>query len=139
MSNVTAADSATNPRTLVWLANLHAALGDNRRACHLLDRVTESQPENAYLTYRRAHVLAELGRPEEAVRALDDAVTQGFLSIQLAAAEKALALSVLVGRSDYRTVVRRLRHRVSTCATTYALDLPSAPVHQSPDLDGADT
>jgi hypothetical protein len=103
-------------------------------ARQIVDRVAESQPDNGYLTYRRAHVLAQLGLHHEAVTTYDEAITQGFLSAQLAHQEEALALAPLTGRADYRTVVRRLAGRVAAVRETYASNLPEAPTTTQPHI-----
>jgi hypothetical protein len=73
----------SSSRARAWLANLHAALGEEQQALAIVDDLHSREPGNGYLCYRLAHVLAELRRDDQAVAMLDQAVGSGFLSVQL--------------------------------------------------------
>ncbi len=118
----------SSSRAMVWLANLYAALGDERRAMGIVDDLCSREPGNGYLRYRLAHVLAELGRDDEAAGMLDQAVGCGFLSEQLARREEVLATARISDSGRYRAAMRRLEHRVASCAAAYARDILPVPV-----------
>lgn len=118
----------SNSRTRAWTANLLAAAGRGEAATTLLDELTMAEPRNGYLRYRLAHVLAELGRPDEAVAMLAGAVAEGFLSVQLLQQEIILALAPMRGREGFASVVQELHDRVEHCGRLYAAGLPASAV-----------
>jgi tetratricopeptide (TPR) repeat protein len=118
----------SSSRARAWLANLLAALREDRAALDIVDDLRSREPANGYLCYRLAHVLAELGRDDEAVDMLDQAVGCGFLSVQLARREEALATARISASERYRTIMRRLEQRVAACAAAYACDILPVPV-----------
>ena len=118
--------SAANPRMGAWIANLHAALGDRVTAMRITHDLADSEPQNGYIKYRLAHVLAEVGQLTAAVRMLDSAVNNGFLSIQLLQQEEVLGLAPVRRVTDYIAVVRRLEAEVGRCRRAYATHLPKA-------------
>ena len=118
----------SSSRARAWLANLYAALGDERSAMGIVDDLCSREPGNGYLRYRLAHVLAELRRDEEAAGMLDQAVDCGFLSVQLARREEILATATISASERYRATMRRLEQRVAGCAAAYACDILPVPV-----------
>lgn len=89
------------PRTLLeavvvpsWLANVAACMCHAERARAKIARLTEAEPHNGHLKYRLAHVLAELGDSEIAIRTLPEAIQDGFLSVQLLWHEERLVLGL---------------------------------------------
>jgi tetratricopeptide (TPR) repeat protein len=132
----TQAMGASNSRRRAWVANAQAAVGDTRSALDTVRDLAESNPENGYLHYRLSHVLAEVGHIGEAVRMLESAVRQGFLSVQLLRQEEALALSRLRDVDDYAVVVQRLKASVERCQRTYAVHLPVATAARPAARDG---
>jgi tetratricopeptide (TPR) repeat protein len=127
LAHVNSGDISSS-RARAWLANLYAALGEERKALGIVDDLCSSEPANGYLHYRLAHVLAELGREDQAVGMLEQAVSCGFLSVQLAAREEVLATARISGSQRYRATMRRLEQRVAACADAYARDVLPAPV-----------
>jgi tetratricopeptide (TPR) repeat protein/DNA-binding XRE family transcriptional regulator len=126
------AQDVSSSRAMAWLASLHAALGDENRARGLVRDLHAREPGNGYLLYRLAHVLAELGRDDQAIAMLDQAVARGFLSAQLAAREEILGTVRIRASEPYRAVMSRLGQRVAACAATYAHDILPVPVAASP-------
>lgn len=120
----------SNNRVMAWLANLYAALGEDRRALAIVHDLRSREPGNGYLCYRLAHVLAELGRGDEAIEMLNHAVDCGFLSAQLARREEVLATARICTSERYRATMRRLEDRVAECASVYADDI--LPVSVAP-------
>jgi tetratricopeptide (TPR) repeat protein len=118
----------TSSRARAWLANLYAAIGDEQKALGIVDDLRSCEPGNGYLGYRLAHVLAELGRDDQAAEMLDHAVACGFLSVQLAHREESLATARISGSGRYRDTMRRLEQKVAACAVTYAPDILPVPV-----------
>jgi hypothetical protein len=118
----------SSSRARAWLANLHAALGEEQQALAIVDDLHSREPGNGYLCYRLAHVLAELRRDDQAVAMLDQAVGSGFLSVQLARREEVLATASIGRTEGYRAAMRRLEQRVAACANAYACDILPAPV-----------
>jgi tetratricopeptide (TPR) repeat protein len=118
----------SSSRARVWLANLYAAVGDERRALDIVGGLCSREPGNGYLRYRLAHVLAELRRDDEAVDMLDQAVDCGFLSVQLARREEVLATARISASVRYCATMRRLEERVAACAAAYACDILPVPV-----------
>ena len=118
----------SSSRARAWLANLHAALGDERRALDIMRDLCAREPGNGYLRYRLAHVLAELRRDDQAADMLDQAVNCGFLSVQLARREEVLATARISASGRYRATMRRLEQRVAACAAAYAYDILPVPV-----------
>jgi tetratricopeptide (TPR) repeat protein len=118
----------SSSRARGWLANLYAAVGDERRAMGIVEDLCSREPGNGYLRYRLAHVLAELDRADEAVDMLDQAVDCGFLSAQLARREEVLATAKISASERYRATMRRLEQRVAACAAAYARDILPVPL-----------
>ena len=117
----------SSSRARAWLANLHAALGDEPRAIGIVEDLCSREPGNGYLRYRLAHVLAELHRDDEAADMLDQAVDCGFLSVQLARREEVLATARISTSARYCATMRRLEQRVAACAAAYARDILPVP------------
>ena len=67
-------ERSTNYRSLAYVANMRAALGQRDQALEMLQRIEQADPYNGYLNYRLAHVAAELGQVEWAVRLIESAV-----------------------------------------------------------------
>ncbi|MGH3854543.1 MAG: hypothetical protein ACRDR6_13810 [Pseudonocardiaceae bacterium] len=111
---------APQPRAQSWLANIEACVGHTERARAKVARLTEEQPHNGYLKYRLAHVLAELGDAEAAIRILCEAVQDGFLSIQLLRNEERLGVSSLVRVAGYRQVRLALQQSVDRVKEKYS-------------------
>jgi adenylate cyclase len=109
-----------NYRVLAWLACLYAGAGARDEAIAAIARVREAEPGNGYLLYRVAHAYAELEERDEALAALEAAVQEGFLSIQMWRAEEVGALSRLVDHASYARVVAALESRVMALKKTYA-------------------
>jgi tetratricopeptide (TPR) repeat protein/DNA-binding XRE family transcriptional regulator len=118
----------SSSRARAWLANLYAALGDERRAMGIVEDLCSREPGNGYLRYRLAHVLAELRRDDEAADMLEQAVGCGFLSAQLARREEVLATARISASERYCSTMRRLEQRVAACAAAYARDILPVPV-----------
>lgn len=118
----------SSSRARAWLANLYAAIGEERKALEIVGDLSSSEPANGYLHYRLAHVLAELGRDDQAISILDQAVGCGFLSVQLAGREEVLATASISASPRYRATMRRLEQRVAACADAYARDVLPVPV-----------
>lgn len=119
-------EGGSNPRTRVWLANLHAGAGDVQAAVRCVDELVETHPQNGYVRYRLAHVLAEAGRCDASIGMLEEAVAHGFLSAQLLRRETILALEPLRGMGSFVDVVHALDLNVERCQRTYAAGLPAA-------------
>ncbi|MDQ2881074.1 MAG: tetratricopeptide repeat protein [Actinomycetota bacterium] len=109
-----------NPRVQSWLANVEACVGRTERARAKVARLIEAEPHNGYIKYRLAHVLAELGDAEAAIRILGEAVQDGFLSVQLLRHDELLGLSTLVDLADYCEVRRALQQNVERAKNKYA-------------------
>lgn len=109
-----------NLRVQSWLANIEACVGDTASARAKVDRLNEAEPHNGYLKYRLAHVLAELGDAEAAIRTLREAVQDGFLSAQLLRHDERLGVSSLVDVSEYRQVRLTLQQNVARVKNKYA-------------------
>jgi tetratricopeptide (TPR) repeat protein len=118
----------SSSRARAWLANLHAALGDERSALAIVNDLCAHEPGNGYLRYRLAHVLAELHRDDDAAGMLDQAVSRGFLSVQLARREEILATARISASRRYCATMRRLEQRVAACGATYARNILPVPV-----------
>ncbi len=118
----------SSSRARAWLANLYAALGEERKALDIVHDLCTREPGNGYLRYRLAHVLAELGRGDQAAGLLDQAVSRGFLSVQLARREEVLATATISASERYRAIMGRLEQRVAACAAAYARDILPVPV-----------
>ncbi|MGH3796496.1 MAG: tetratricopeptide repeat protein [Pseudonocardiaceae bacterium] len=101
-----------NLRMQSWLANIEACVGHVEQARAKIAQLTEAEPHNGYLKYRLAHVLAELGDSQTAIRTLHEAIQDGFLSVQLLRHEERLGLSSLVGLAEYRQVRLALQQAV---------------------------
>jgi tetratricopeptide (TPR) repeat protein len=112
-----------NLRAQSWLANIEACVGHTERARAKVARLTEAEPHNGYLKYRLAHVLAELGDAEAAIRIMREAVQDGFLSVQLLRHDERLGMSSLVNLAEYHQVRRTLQQNVDRAKNKYA---PSA-------------
>ena len=111
-----------NVRTRLWLASIEACLGREASARTGVADALAREPHNGYVAYRAAHVLAELGDRDAAVRALDDAVAAGFLSAQLLRHDERLALRGLVEHPGYRDVVSALLANVEQVRGRYGPD-----------------
>jgi Flp pilus assembly protein TadD len=108
-----------NLRVQSWLANSEACVGHTEQARAKVARLAEAQPHNGYLKYRLAHVLAELGDAEEAIRIFREAVQDGFLSAQLLRHDERLGVSSLVDLAEYREVRRALQQNVDGVKNKY--------------------
>jgi len=108
-----------NSRTAAWLANIQAAAGRTETAQRMADDLRAAHPANGYLSYRLAHVYAELGLADLALDALAAAVDQGFLSVQLLRREQNFGLARVRGLDAYEAVVRRLDANVERCRRLY--------------------
>lgn len=118
----------SSSRAMAWLANAHAALGDEQRALSIVNDLCSREPGNGYLRYRLAHVLAELHRDDDAADMLDQAVSRGFLSVQLARREEILATARISASGRYCATMQRLEQRVAACGAAYARDILPVPV-----------
>jgi len=127
----------SSTRARAWLANLYAALGDERSALGIVRDLCSREPGNGYLRYRLAHVLSELGRGDEAVDMLDQAVACGFLSAQLARREEVLATARISASERYCATMRRLEQGVAAHAAAYAHDILPVPVAPAASHAGA--
>ena len=103
-----------------WLANVEACVGHSEQARAKVARLAEVDPHNGYLKYRLAHVLAELGDSEEAIRILREAVQDGFLSAQLLRHDERFGMSSLVHLAEYREIRRILQQNVEGMKNKYA-------------------
>ncbi|MGH3832519.1 MAG: tetratricopeptide repeat protein [Pseudonocardiaceae bacterium] len=126
------AGTCRNLRAQSWLANIEACVGHTDRAQVTVTRLTAAEPHNGYLKYRLAHVLAELGDTEEAIRILSEAVQDGFLSIQLLWHDERLGVSSLVNLTGYHQVGRVLRQNVDRVKNKYAPSVVSSGVRPEP-------
>jgi tetratricopeptide (TPR) repeat protein/transcriptional regulator with XRE-family HTH domain len=111
-----------NPRIQSWLANVQAAAGQHDRARSTVDWLARTEPQNGYLRYRAAHVLAELGDVDGAIRLLSEAVRDGFRSIQLLRHEEKFALASLVSSEQYRNVAESIERRVARLRLSHRVD-----------------
>jgi len=119
-------ETSTNYRALAYVANMYAALGQRDQALDMVQRIEQADPYNGYLNYRLAHVAAELGEFERAVRLLESAVDSGFLSVQmLRCEERVCALARLAADERYRIAVGRLEACVKKLRTQYGELLPA--------------
>lgn len=109
----TGAGTRVNFRVQSWLANVEACVGHIERAYATVTRLTQAEPHNGYLKYRLAHVLAELGDTDTAIRTLRDAVQDGFLSAQLLRHDERLGMSRLAGQAEYRQIKQTLQRNVT--------------------------
>ena len=92
----------------------------------MLQRIEQADPYNGYLNYRLAHVAAELGEVEQAVRLIDSAADSGFLSVQmLRCEERVCALARLAADERYSIAAGRLEARVDKLRTQYGELLPA--------------
>jgi tetratricopeptide (TPR) repeat protein/transcriptional regulator with XRE-family HTH domain len=108
-----------NLRSQLWMASIQACVGQEERARSCVADALARGPHNGYIAYRAAHVLAELGDCDAAVRALDDAVAAGFLSAQLLRHDERLALRGLIDHPGYRHVVSTLLTNVEQVRSRY--------------------
>jgi tetratricopeptide (TPR) repeat protein/transcriptional regulator with XRE-family HTH domain len=108
-----------NLRVQSWLANVEACVGHSEQARAKVARLAEVDPHNGYLKYRLAHVLAELGDSEEAIRILREAVQDGFLSAQLLRHDERFGMSSLVHLAEYREIRRILQQNVEGMKNKY--------------------
>lgn len=116
---------ATNYRALAYVANMRAALGQRDEASAMAEHIEQADPYNGYLNYRLAHVFAELGDAERAVRLVECATDAGFLSVQmLRCEEQVCALARLADDGGYRQAVGRLEQRVDQLRAQYGEMLP---------------
>ncbi|WP_290860722.1 helix-turn-helix domain-containing protein [Hamadaea sp.] len=111
--------SEPNSRTAAWLANIHAAAGQVETARRLADELRAAHPANGYITYRLAHVYAQLGQSELALGCLRTAIELGFLSAQLLRREQDFGLASLRGLSGYETLLQQLDDNVERCRRLY--------------------
>jgi hypothetical protein len=119
-------ERSTNFRALAYVANMQAALGRHDQALDMVRRIEHADPYNGYLNYRLAHVAAELGQVEWAVRLIESAVDSGFLSVQmLRCEERVCGLARLAGDERYCVAARRLEARVDKLRTQYGELLPA--------------
>lgn len=124
-TRITADGGGSNLRTRAWLANLHACAGDEQSALRCVADLTAADPHNGYLRYRLAHVLAELQHLDAAVGMLDEAVAEGFLSVQLLRQELVLGLAPLRQVDGFWGAVERLEANVEHCRWAYAAGMPA--------------
>ena len=103
-----------------------AATGEVDAAVNVVSDLISAEPGNGYLRYRAAHVLAEASRHEQAMRMLEAAVADGFLSVQLLRQELILGLASLRDAENFASVMRKLDALVDQCRRRYAADLPAA-------------
>ncbi len=111
----------SNFRVQAWLANLEAAAGHREAALRRGRSLLAADPANGYLLYRLAHVWAEAGEPSEAVRLLEAALANGFLSVQLMRHEETCALGRLVPHSRYQRIGTTLERKVRSLRRKYRL------------------
>src|SRR5436309_2797286 len=105
---------------------MRAALGQRDEASAIAERIEQADPYNGYLNYRLAHVVAELGDVERAVRLIECAANSGFLSVQMLRCEEGVcALARLAGDERYSVATRRLEARVDELQTQYGELLPA--------------
>lgn len=114
-------------RLRAWTANLYAAVGDDKAALRAVEEIKRDAPVNAYLAYRSAHVLAELGRTTDAVEAIVGAVHDGFRSVQLARRERRLALGAIHG-DDFDRAMDLMAAATAVSEVTHASGLPHADI-----------
>jgi tetratricopeptide (TPR) repeat protein len=115
-----------NYRFASWVANLHAAVGNQDAARSSVHALLNADPHNGYLRYRLSHVLAELGDADGAVQMFGEAVGCGFLSYQLARQEETLAFARVASAPGYAAAFRQLLSNVERMCTAYAPILPTA-------------
>ncbi|MGH3615217.1 MAG: helix-turn-helix domain-containing protein [Pseudonocardia sp.] len=108
-----------NLRSRLWLACVEACVGQEESARSGVADAVRREPHNGYVGYRAAHVLAELGDHAGAIRALDEAVAAGFLSVQLLRHDERLGLRGLVDHPGYRDVVSMLLANVEHVRSRY--------------------
>lgn len=119
-------ERSTNYRSLAYVANMCATLGQRDQALEMLERIEQADPYNGYLNYRLAHVAAELGDVERAVRLIESAADSGFLSVQmLRCEEQVCALARLAGHERYSTAAHRLEARVDRLRIQYSQLVPA--------------
>ena len=105
---------------------MRAALGQRDEASAIAERIEQADPYNGYLNYRLAHVFAELGDIERAVRLIECAADSGFLSVQMLRCEEQVCALAPVARDDrYRQAVRSLEERVEQLRVQYGEMLPA--------------
>ncbi|MDQ1250747.1 MAG: Helix-turn-helix protein [Actinomycetota bacterium] len=125
---------SVNQRTLVWRANLLAALDQGDEALRCAQVLVGTDPHNGYLRYRAAHVLAELGEHGDAVAMIETAVREGFRSAQLLRQETRLGLAPLMRAPGFGAALAGLDREVARCASLHTADLPSVQVAR--DIEG---
>jgi tetratricopeptide (TPR) repeat protein len=113
-------ETVQNLRVQSWLANIEACVGHVEQARAKIAWLAEAEPHNGYLKYRLAHVLAELGDAEAAIRMLREAVQDGFLSVQLLRHDERLGVSSLVDLTEYHQVMMIFQQNVERVKNKYA-------------------
>lgn len=96
---------AVNPRDpviLVLVAHYHAAVGDRDEALQYQARASALAPDDHFVNYQSAVLLATLGEVDQAMKALESAVRMGY-SIDLAQAD--VGLERLRGLEAYSVLV----------------------------------
>lgn len=109
----------TNYRTRAWLANLYAGAGMVQSALDEVRIIEDAEPNNAYLQYRLAHAYVELGRVNEALDALQNAVNNGFLSLQMMRCEEVAGLARIAGLESYGRIKRQLERQIEMIRRDY--------------------
>jgi predicted esterase len=95
-------------RTAFYEPRDYLERGDRARALAVLDIAQAVKPSDPLVCYSRARVYAALGRPQDALRALDCATANG--SVSAARLESDSALAPLRGDPGFRGLVERSRH-----------------------------
>src|SRR5437899_1918617 len=118
-------ESSTNYRALAYVANMRAALGQPDQALDMVQHIERADPYNGYLNYRLAHVVAELGELERAVRLIESAADSGFLSVQmLRCEERVCALARLAGDEQSSTSHAVWKRARTNCGLSIASCFP---------------
>ncbi len=103
-------EARRNPRNIEALAELGHALtrlGRHEEGLAVDHRLVQLAPENSTVHYNLACSLSLLGRPNEAIQALERAVELGYDDAEHLLRDEDLAS--LRGESRFNDVVRRLR------------------------------
>ncbi|MEP0549157.1 MAG: protein kinase [Rhodothermales bacterium] len=93
----------SNPEVLSDLAMYHLEIGENARASSLLDEVNVNVSSDMYLAQRVAVLYERLGRRDQALRWVAEALSRGYPDTEL---EQEPALRDLITDPRYRAAIR---------------------------------